>query len=88
MATSNMNTRFVSGKAIACAGVLALALVLSACGTGGDYSDSDNAAATALMGGTALMNGYNSGRSGPMPMYNVGGRVTMCSGASGMLQCY
>lgn len=45
-------------------------------------------AAMLLLGATALMNGYNSGQSGPMPMVNVGGHMTMCSGASGMMQCY
>src|SRR4029077_6888158 len=48
----------------------------------------ENAAAMVLLGGTAFVNGYNAGRDAPLPMVNYGGRVTMCSGASGMLQCY
>jgi hypothetical protein len=48
----------------------------------------DNAATLAVLGGTAFVNGYNSGSSGPLPMTNYGGHVTMWSGASGMLQGY
>ena len=48
----------------------------------------ENTAAILLLGGTAFVNGYNAGRDAPLPMVNYGGHVTMCSGASGMLQCY
>jgi hypothetical protein len=51
-------------------------------------ADGENAAAILLMGGTAFVNGYNSGQSGPLPMTNYGGHLTMWSGASGMLQGY
>jgi len=46
---------------------------------------SGDGAALLLLG---ALSGYNSGQSGPMPMVNVGGHTTMCSGASGMMQCY
>lgn len=91
MAIINMNTRF---SAIKIASIIALALALTACGTAGggyDYganSPNENAAAWGLLGGTAFVNGYNSGRSAPLPMVNYGNRLTMCSGASGMIQCY
>ena len=71
--------------------LLAAAISLGGCGSGGggySNSESEDAAAWTLLGSTALMNGYNAGRSGPMPMVGVGNRLVMCSGASGMMQCY
>ena len=48
----------------------------------------ENAAAMMLMGGTAFVNGYNSGAAGPLPMVNQGGRLTIYSGAGGVMQGY
>lgn len=48
----------------------------------------ENAAAMLLLGATAFANGYNNGQSGPLPMVNQGGRLTIYSGAGGMLQGY
>lgn len=48
----------------------------------------ENNAAILLMGGTAFMNGWNAGRDAPLPMTNYGGRTTIWSGQSGMLQGY
>jgi hypothetical protein len=48
----------------------------------------ENAAAMMLMGATAFTNGYNNGQSGPLPMVNQGGRLTIYSGAGGMWQGY
>jgi hypothetical protein len=88
-------------KRIAIAAILTLSL--SACGTcgggtcysssGGGYHSPGNSpaqdnAAILLMGGTAFVNGYNAGQSGPLPMTNYGGHITMWSGQSGMLQGY